>query len=115
MPRDYLKPKPVRMAKLINTEGGVSPLCAKKPRALDLTRAPWTPEQVEELARWYVGPDDGNVTKNGALQRVETLNEALAAILGPAPASDALTCAAREARIDADLARDYRFYPGETT
>jgi hypothetical protein len=29
-------------AKMINDKGGVSPVCAEKPRAIDLTRATWT-------------------------------------------------------------------------
>ncbi len=31
----------VHRAKLINPDGGVSPLCAKTPRAIDLRRATW--------------------------------------------------------------------------
>lgn len=30
------------MAKLINSKGGVSPLCAKKPKVLNLSRELWT-------------------------------------------------------------------------
>jgi len=32
----------VHRAHLVNSNGGVSPLCAKKPRVLDLRRATWT-------------------------------------------------------------------------
>lgn len=31
----------VHRARLINPDGGVSPLCAKTPRAIDLRRATW--------------------------------------------------------------------------
>lgn len=34
--------KIVHRAKLINSDGVVSPLCAKRPRAIDLRRASWT-------------------------------------------------------------------------
>jgi hypothetical protein len=64
---------------------------------------------------WYVGPDDGNVTRNGALRRVDTINHALREIIGPNEAEQAATIAGREARIDAELYRDRRFYPGKTT
>ena len=40
--RDYTKPKPVHMAKMIDSRGRVSPACAKTPQAIDLTRATWT-------------------------------------------------------------------------
>ena len=36
------KPKPVHRAKLIRTDGKVSPLCADKPRPINLARATWT-------------------------------------------------------------------------
>ena len=36
------KRKPVHMAKMVNKAGGVSPLCASRPRAIDLKRATWT-------------------------------------------------------------------------
>ncbi len=36
------KPKTLHMAKHINQQGEVSPLCAPKPRALDLKKAGWT-------------------------------------------------------------------------
>lgn len=34
--------KPIHRAKLITGDGRVSPLCAKRPRAIDLARASWT-------------------------------------------------------------------------
>jgi hypothetical protein len=34
--------KPYHMAKLFREDGGVSPLCAKRPRKIDLMRATWT-------------------------------------------------------------------------
>lgn len=34
--------KPTHMAKLIRPDGAVSPLCAEKPRAINLKRATWT-------------------------------------------------------------------------
>lgn len=34
--------KPVHMARLFNQRGGVSPVCAARPRAIDLKRATWT-------------------------------------------------------------------------
>src|SRR6267154_360032 len=36
------KPKPIHYAKLVRSDGAISPLCAKKPRALDLTESAWT-------------------------------------------------------------------------
>lgn len=40
--------KVYHMAKLVNPKGGVSPLCARKPRALSLKTSCWTnrPEAV---------------------------------------------------------------------
>ncbi len=34
--------KPVHKAHLVNDKGGVSPVCAERPRAIDLKRATWT-------------------------------------------------------------------------
>lgn len=34
--------KPVHMAKMFNQHGGASPVCADKPRAINLKRATWT-------------------------------------------------------------------------
>lgn len=44
MGRSFLtrKPKPYHKAALLSPEGKVSPLCAKKPRALNLAVALWT-------------------------------------------------------------------------
>ena len=36
------KPKVIHRGVLVNPDGGVSPLCAAKPRAIDLKRATWT-------------------------------------------------------------------------
>lgn len=36
------KPKPVHWAALIRLDGKVSPLCAKRPRVLDLSQETWT-------------------------------------------------------------------------
>lgn len=36
------KPKPVHRAKLVRGDGKVSPLCADKPRPINLGRATWT-------------------------------------------------------------------------
>lgn len=36
------RPKPVHRAKLIGEGGCVSPLCAPRPRAINLRRATWT-------------------------------------------------------------------------
>ena len=36
------KPKPVHRATLIRSDGKVSPLCAKRPRVLNLARETWT-------------------------------------------------------------------------
>ena len=37
-----LAEKPVHLFHLVNQRGGVSPLCARRPRALDSRRAGWT-------------------------------------------------------------------------
>jgi hypothetical protein len=43
MSRDpYRDRKPYHMAALVNPEGGVSSLCAARPRALNLKRETWT-------------------------------------------------------------------------
>jgi hypothetical protein len=42
MRHNPFKTKPVHRAKLIRDDGGVSPLCAPRPRVIDLTRATWT-------------------------------------------------------------------------
>lgn len=34
--------KVYHMASLINRDGGISPLCAAKPRVIDLKKASWT-------------------------------------------------------------------------
>jgi hypothetical protein len=36
------KPRPIHLAKMIRNDGAVSPLCAKKPRKLDLKISSWT-------------------------------------------------------------------------
>jgi hypothetical protein len=36
------KPKVMHLAKMVRCDGAVSPLCAKKPRALDLRISTWT-------------------------------------------------------------------------
>jgi hypothetical protein len=36
------KPRPMHKAKHIAGDGRVSPLCAKTPRSIDMTRATWT-------------------------------------------------------------------------
>ena len=40
--------KTVHMAKLLSQDGGVSPLCARRPKVIDLKTATWTnrPEAV---------------------------------------------------------------------
>ncbi len=42
----YRDNKPYHMAKLISSAGAVSPLCANKPRALDLKREKWTSDKA---------------------------------------------------------------------
>lgn len=37
-----IMPKLIHRAKLIRQDGGVSPLCAVRPRVIDLRRATWT-------------------------------------------------------------------------
>ena len=37
--------KPYHLAKLFSAKGGVSPLCATKPRAINLIRALWTTDR----------------------------------------------------------------------
>lgn len=38
----YAKPKPIHLAGLMNDRGGVSAVCFKKPRSINLIRASWT-------------------------------------------------------------------------
>jgi len=35
-------PKPIHFGALVSASGAVSPLCAARPRAIDLRRASWT-------------------------------------------------------------------------
>lgn len=42
VPVRRIKPKPIHRAKLISPDGRVSPLCAAKPRAINLKRASWS-------------------------------------------------------------------------
>lgn len=57
------KPKIVHMASKIAPDGRVSPLCAVKPRAINLKRATWTnrAEAVTcpKCARLLAAPDTG--------------------------------------------------------
>jgi len=43
--KNPLKPKPVHFAKQIRDDGAVSPLCARKPRSINLQAATWTIRQ----------------------------------------------------------------------
>lgn len=42
LPDVLRNPKPIHRAKFIRADGRVSPLCAAKPRAIDLRRSSWT-------------------------------------------------------------------------
>lgn len=37
-----IKPKPIHLAKMIRDNGDVSPICAEKPRAINLSKSSWT-------------------------------------------------------------------------